>query len=178
MSEILYNILAIPFLNHNNKTYFIIYYVILVFTENSSNTISHLNAAAQTYYNLPAMAMAYTAGMRKYISFCSETSLQLTPASEDTLMLFTTYLAEQNLSYPTIRVYLSAVRYNCTTTRESLPLKTPRLNYILKGICKSHAMTYQPKERLPITFPIMMRLHQIFTNNSSNYGDVMIWAAC
>jgi len=93
-------------------------------------------------------------------------------------MLFATYLAEQNLSYPTIRVYLSAVRYNCTTMRESLPLTTPRLNYILKGICKSDAMTYQPREWLPITFPIMMRLHQTFTTNSSNYGDVMIWAAC
>jgi len=76
----------------------------------------------------PATTKAYTAGVCKYIIFCSEASLQLTPVSEDTLMLFTTYLAEQNLSYPTIRVYLSAVRYNCTTTRESLPLATPRLN--------------------------------------------------
>ena len=39
-------------------------------------------------------------------------------------------------------------------------------------------MTYQPRERLPITFPIIMHLHQTFTNNSSNHRDVMIWAAC
>jgi len=126
----------------------------------------------------PATTKAYTAGMRKYINFCSEASLQLTPVSENTLMLFATYLAEQNLSYPTIRVYLSAIRYNCTTTRESLPLTKPRLNYILKGIRKSHAMIYQPREQLPITFSIMIRLHQTFTNSSGNYGDVMIWAAC
>jgi len=143
-----------------------------------TNTISHLNAAVQTYYNLgisPATTKAYTASVRKYTNFCSEATLQLTLVSEDTLMLFTTYLAEQKLSYPTIRVYLSAVRYNCTTLRESLPLTTP---YILKGIRKSQAMTYQPRERLPITFPIMILLHQAFTNNSNNYWYVMIWAAC
>ena len=75
-------------------------------------------------------------------------------------------------------MYLSAVRYSCTTTGESLPLTTPRLHYILKGIHKSCAITHQPRERLPITFPIMVYLHVVFSNHTSNYRDMMIWAAC
>ena len=55
------------------------------------------------------------------------------PVCEDTLTLFVTYLAQQNLSYATIQVYLSAVRYSGITTAKSATLRTPRLNYVLKG---------------------------------------------
>jgi len=56
--------------------------------------------------------------------------------------------------------------------------RTPRLTYVLKGIRKSLAIAQQPKERLPITFPIMARLHSIFSMNPGDFRDVMIWAAC
>ena len=59
-----------------------------------------------------------------------------------------------------------------------MPVTTPRLNYVLKGIRKSYAITHQPRERLPITFPIMTRLQTVFSKHPDNYRDVMIWAAC
>ena len=47
-----------------------------------------------------------------------------------------------------------------------------------RHVRKSCAITHQPRERLLITFPIMKRLHVMFTNHTSNYRDVMIWATC
>ena len=64
------------------------------------------------------------------------------------------------------------------TNGESLPPTTPRSHYILKGIRKSCAITHEPRERLLITFPIMVHLHVVFSKHTSNYRDVMIWAAC
>jgi len=84
------------------------------------------------------------AGLRQYTTFCNYASVPFTPLSEDTLMLFATYLAQQDLSYATIQVYLSAVMYGCTTAGDPIPAITPRLRYILKGIRKSCAITYQP----------------------------------
>ena len=34
---------------------------------------------------------------------------------------------------------------------------------------------FKPHQQL---FPIMMRLHVVFSNHTSNYRDMMIWAAC
>ena len=121
---------------------------------------------------------AYKTGLYKYITFCTDTNLQPVPVNEDTLLLFATYLAQQHLSYPTVQVYLSAVRHNLIIAGKSLPIATPRLSYVLKGIRRSSSITNHTRERLPITFPIMARLHAIFSRHPGNYRDIMIWAAC
>ena len=80
--------------------------------ESPSLKISQLSAAAQAYFNLgisAATKKAYTAGLQKYSTFCKEFHLQPIPAQEDTLQLFVTHLAQQRLSYETIKVYLAAV---------------------------------------------------------------------
>ena len=84
-----------------------------------------------------ATRKAYTAGLRKYITFCMKINQPPIPAYENTLLLFVTHLAQQKLSYTTIQVYLSAVRYSHITTSESTTLRTPKLNYVLKGIRKT-----------------------------------------
>jgi len=103
-----------------------------------------------------------------------ETYHRLVSVREDTLLLFVTYLAQQHISYDTIQVYLSAVKHNLVTAGISLPERTPRLTYVLKGIQRSLAIAQQPQERLPITFPIMERLHSIFSNNLGDSRDGMI----
>ena len=144
--------------------------------------ISQLSTAAQVYFNLgisAATRKAYAAGLHKYITFCKEINQQPIPfCEEDTLLLFATHLAQQKLSYSTIQVYLSAVRYSHITTRGSTTRRTPKLNYVLKGIRKTCAINHQPRERLPITFPIMERLHTVLSRHPGNYKDIMIWAAC
>ena len=86
--------------------------------ESPSFTMSQLSAAAQAYFNLgisAATKKAYTAGLRNYIAFCREINQQPIPACEDTLLLYVTHLAKLKLSYAMIQVYLSAVRYKCTS---------------------------------------------------------------
>ena len=105
-----------------------------------------------------------------------ETNHRPVPVCEDTLFFFATYLAQQHISYPTIQVYLSAVRHNQVIASKPLPKITPRLDYVLKGIRRSKAITCHSKERLTITFPIITCL--VFSKNPGNYRDAVIWAAC
>jgi len=146
-----------------------------------SVALSQLNGAVQSYLDLgiaTSTKKAYNAGLHKYAIFYMDTYHQLQSVFEDTLLLFVTYLAQQHLSYPTIQVYLSVVRHNQLTTDKSWPTAAPRLHYVLKGIRRSYATTYQPRERLPITFPIMVDLHAVFSKTSGNFRDIMIWACC
>ena len=98
-------------------------------TESSSFTIIlyRLSAAAQVYFNLgisTATRKAHTAGLRKYNTFCRVINQPPIPVCEDTLLLFITNLAQQDLSYAMIQVYVSAVRYSYITTSESTTLRT------------------------------------------------------
>ena len=48
----------------------------------------------------------------------------------------------------------------------------------VKRHSKMHALTHSPKERHPITFQIMERIHSLLSNHADNYYNVMIWATC
>lgn len=147
-------------------------------------TMLHLTAAARTYFNLgisAATRRAYTASLQKYITFCYQTRQQAVPATEETLLLFATHLAQQGLSHSTIQVYLSAVRYFHIAAGEystSTTQTTPRMNQLLKGIRKSQAMTRQSTQRQPITFQIMESLYTVLSKHTGGYYNMMIWAAC
>ena len=135
--------------------------------ESKTFTISQLSAAVQAYFSLgisAATKKAYTAGLRKYITFCMEINQQPIPVCEDILLLFITHLAQQKLSYATIQVYLSAVQYSHITTSGSTILRTPRLNYVLKGICKTCAINHQPRERQPVTFHLWSTFTLFYQN--------------
>ena len=80
-----------------------------IIIEQPSLTISQLSIAARAYFNLGisnSTRKAYTAGIHKYTAFCFQINRPPIPVCEDTLMLFVTYLAQQNLSYATT-VYTS-----------------------------------------------------------------------
>ena len=88
-------------------------------TESTSFTISQLSAVVQAHFNLgilTATRKSYTTGLCKYNTFCREINQPPIPVCEDSLLLFVTNLAQQDLSYVTIQVYLSAVRYSHITT--------------------------------------------------------------
>ena len=112
----------------------------------------HLTTAAQTYFNLgisTATRKAYTANIRWFTTFCSQTKQQAVPASKETLLLFATYLAQQGLSYSIIQVYLSAVRYAhiaagkySKTIIQTTPLNQPGFKKDLQ-ITSYHPTTYR-----------------------------------
>ena len=91
-------------------------------SESSSLLSLHqLNAAAQSYFDLgisDATRKAYKTCHSKYQTFCSQFKQSAVPAKEDTLVLFITHLAKQQLSYSTIQVYLSTLRYHHVANQE------------------------------------------------------------
>ena len=140
--------------------------------------------AMKMYYSSgmsPTTHRSYSTGLKQYIHFCSQASLPAIPASEHTLLLFVTHLATQNLSYSTIKVYMSAVRSAHVTTGNHTDFDsqlTPRLDRLLKGIRKEVSKIGSPKQRLPITMEIMTGIKSVLNKRPKTHYKTMMWAAC
>ena len=123
----------------------------------------------------------YNAAQQRFLKFCSATKSHPIPATEATLTLFTTHLASINLSYTTIKVYLSAVRHLHASEgyhdHFSLQL-TPRLQLVLRGIRKHQSLTLPKRIRLPITIQIMCKIKKVLFREPRSYNNIMLWAAC
>ena len=81
----------------------------------------------------------YSAGQQRFRNFCRTFKCCPVPVSETTLVHFVAYLAETNIAYGTIKVYLAAVRQLHVSTRHHVKFNlqlTPRLQQILRGIKK------------------------------------------
>ena len=124
-------------------------FYIFAATDSPSVCLPQLSAAALTYLNLgvsESTRKAYQSGFQKYITFCRETNHRPALVCEDTLLFFATYLAQERLSYPTIQVYLSAVRQSShswqtiTHSNSMIRLCTER-HTLLKG----HYLSIQGK---------------------------------
>jgi hypothetical protein len=91
-------------------------------------------------------------------------------ASEDTLLLYVSFLFEQGLSGSTIRVYLSAVRSLHIIAGKHYPTDLPRVKLALKGALRE---TPQPTRKLPITISI---LKHMLTHVSTRFDKTLIQA--
>ena len=104
----------------------------------------------------------YNAAQQRFLKFCSATKSHPIPATEAALALFATHLASINLSYTTIKVYLSAMRNLHVSEgyheRFNLQL-TPRLQLVLRGIRKHQSLTLPKKINLLITIQIMCSIN-------------------
>jgi len=119
--------------------------------------------------------------MKHYSELCEQVHAQLTPTSESLLCRFVTYLANQNISHSTIKVYLAGVRQLHVKRREHMPLfnSMPCLNQVLRGIkirqSKSSTTNHQP--RLPITPEALLRIKNTWEREGLDNDKVMLWAA-
>ena len=101
----------------------------------------------------------YSAALNRYYKFCNLYSLSATPASEQLLCRFVSYLALDHVSANSLRVYLSAVRQLHLQCHLPPPViaAMPRLQQVLRGIKISQAKSPNagtaatPRSRLPIT---------------------------
>ena len=145
-------------------------------------SLHQLNGASQFYFDLgisDTTRKTYKTGLNKYQTFCSQFKQSAVPTTEETLVLLITHLAKQQLS-PT-QPYRCTCQLSVTlmllirNTKPSMAKITPWISQILKGIQKMQSLTQSPKERHPITFPIMEWLHSVLTKHSSNYYNLMTW---
>ena len=92
--------------------------------------------------------------------------------------MFVGHLAQQGLSYASIKVYMSAVRNLHVSEglhEEFAKHLTPRLELVLKGIKKESA----PRRlRLPITLDVMEKIKRVLLQRPKDPENVMMWAAC
>lgn len=112
------------------------------------------------------------------MEFCNLASRSCLPTSEDTLLLFVSYLAQQGLSHTSIKVYLSAVRLlhiSAGLHDQFTQQTTPRLELVLKGIQKESA---PKRSRLPITLDIMEKIKEALLLHPKQPDNIMMWAAC
>ena len=98
---------------------------------------------------------------------------------EGTLCQFVAYLACSSLSYQSIRLYLSTIRF--LQISHGLPdpslSSVARLEYVLKGIRKG-LPAHSRLKRLPITPYILRIIHRVWSQDPVDHDKVMLWAAC
>jgi hypothetical protein len=97
----------------------------------------------------------YNSAQNKYVSFCNLYKLAIMPASEETLLLYVSFLFEQGLTGASIRVYLSAVRSLHIFADKQYPTDLNRVKLALKGAVRR---TPKPIQKLPITIQILRDL--------------------
>ena len=150
----------------------------------SAINILQLQHQAQQFLTLglaSATRATYSAGWRKFRSFCTETHTTSMPASEHTLLLFATSMAASHISHGTIKVYLSAVRHMHVMSglHEHFSQQlTPRLQLTLIGIKRNQAAMSPPRTRLPITLQLLHNIKCLLSQQPSCYDNIMLWAMC
>ena len=120
----------------------------------------------------------YESGQRRFISFCSQFSLNPLPVSEAVLCRFVAFHAASNITYGSVRSYLSAVRhfYIMNNLPDPSLSSFPRLEYVLKGLRRKSVLRPRPK-RLPITPELLRRIHAVWSSRSLAQDKFMLWAA-
>ena len=121
----------------------------------------------------------YDSAQRKFLEFCHWSQClnangSPLPASEWTLMLFTTHLS-QTIKASSIKVYLAGVRSLHIENGFANPLSNClRLERVIRGIKRSQGIS--TREWLPVTLTVLSRIRTVF--NFECYDDVLFWAAC
>ena len=129
----------------------------------------------------PATRTVYRSATNRYFTFCRQFNFSPLPLTQESVSRFVASLAQSGVSYQTIRIYLSGIRF--TQIASGLPdphLELfPQLNYVLRGIHRTPRASPRHPRR-PIT-PSMM--YTLFSEWSAaprerQYDAAALWAAC
>ena len=141
-----------------------------------------LDQSVRTYFAsslAPATISSYRSAANRYLAFCTTYSLVPLPLQEGTLARFVAFLADRGLAYPSIRAYLSGLRF--LQLAQGLPdpaLSTfVGLDYVLRGVHRMSTNLPRPK-RLPITPSVLCVLLQVWSALPVSHDKIMLWAAC
>ena len=132
--------------------------------------VSQLQKAALSQ----ATQQAYRTGLDRYKLFCEIYSIiPRFPTTELSLCYFSAYLSEQ-VQYPTVKLYLAAVRSEHITRGMQDPLKdTPQLSRLLHGLQRKA----KKRTRLPISPTLLQQIIQtIMSNHQMRKHDQYLYA--
>ena len=128
----------------------------------------------------PGTRQSYKSAVNCYIGFCRLFHiLSPFPLSQAILSRFVVHMANKGLSYVTIRVYLSGLRFMQIASGLPDPALSSfcHLEYVLRGIRKSSSCRRRP-QRLPVTPHILSCLFRAWSQPPVSQDRVMLWAAC
>jgi site-specific recombinase XerD len=108
----------------------------------------------------------YSSAQNRFINFCELYHFSIMPVSENTLLLYISYLFEQGLSGSSIRVYLSAVRSMHVFAGHAYPTDLPRVKLALKGAIRE---TPKPIQKFPITIKILKQILPLVQHRFDKY---------
>ena len=157
-------------------------------TVTSSNTrgirarldILKLQRAVLSYYQqglADSTHHSYNAAIKINNSFCQAISHTPTPTTEYTLLFFTAYLGQRKLAYSAIKVYLSAVRslHVAAGMHQTFSSQlTPRVQQVVRSICKVQAQEKLTQLCLPVTIDIMLKIKAILSRDPHKYHNIMM----
>ena len=104
----------------------------------------------------PSTRQTYSSAEKQYCRFYQNYGLCPIPATEETLLLFVTYLANfRGLKHGSIRVYLSATRSLHVHNGAAYPSPLHRLDLALKALANNGS---PPSRKLPITYNVLEKM--------------------
>lgn len=117
----------------------------------------------------------YSHGQKLFLTFCGVYGLQALPATEDTLMLFVTYMfTSRHLKHDTIHVYLYSVRSMHIEQSYDNPLNDcPRLNRVFRAVKLQQGDS--TRRKLGFTLELLTRVYQ--QNPPKDHDSLVLWSA-
>ena len=140
-----------------------------------------------TYAISNQTAKAYQTAMTRLIQFSTMCGVitrpgTLPPLSETILIRFVTFCHQYlDLKYNTIKLYLAGIRFHYLREGNTNPFaNSERLEYILKGVKRSQAITgTNTEKRFPITYNILCSITSALQNKVFSFNvDLLLLCAC
>ena len=103
----------------------------------------------------PSTQKTYGSAYSRYLKFCNIYIIKPLPATEETIILYVSYLFKEGLKSSTIRGYLSAIRFVHLTNGFGSPLGGERLNLVLKGTTN---LSSAPNRKKRITYKLLQKM--------------------
>ena len=128
----------------------------------------------------PSTFSCYRSALNRYLDFCHRFQLSSFPLNPLNVTRFVVYLAQTGVTYPSIRSYLSGIRFMQIV--QGLPdpclSSDATLRCVLRGIHRLPVVTQRPP-RLPVTPEILQQLHDSWSSwpVEHRYDASMLWAA-
>ena len=126
----------------------------------------------------PSTKNNYTTAFDRYKTFCRHHNINPIPASEETLIAYSTDLS-YSLAHDSIKVHLAAIAFHAAICSHAIEFKQyKKLYYVLRGIKRSQGKSKKRRKRAPITPNMLKTININLFNSGRQYEDkLMLWAA-
>ena len=124
--------------------------------------------------------MSCHSALNRYLGLCHLFDvLTPFPLSKVGLLRFVAFLSGEGVSYPSIHVYLSVLRFlQIMSGLQDPDLSSfSRLEYVPRGTHHLSPFHHHP-QRLPITLQVLCMLFEVWSQPPVLHNSMLLWPAC